>query len=53
MVKKENTGASGRSQIRRVKPFGNFLTVMRFSNDVISCAVARTLRIRKARKTGA
>src|SRR5579864_4854296 len=40
-VKKENTGASGRSQIMRVRPFGNFLTVMRFSNDSTSCASAK------------
>src|SRR5579864_8333385 len=40
-VKKENTGASGRSQTSRVKPFGSFLTVMRFSNDATSCPATK------------
>src|ERR1035438_6266317 len=40
-VKKENTGASGRSQTIRVRPFSSFFTLMRFSKEVISCAAAR------------
>src|SRR5438552_17105394 len=46
-VKKEKTGASGRSQIRRVMPFGSFLTVMRFSKDATSCARAKAERRKK------
>src|SRR5215471_12612918 len=37
-VKKEKTGASGRSQIITVMPFANFLTVTRFSKEAMSCA---------------
>src|ERR1700722_5183426 len=43
-VKKEKTGASGRSQIRSVNPLGSFLTVMRFSNDATSWDAARVVR---------
>src|SRR5271169_990083 len=50
-VKKEKTGASGRSQTMRVRPFGSFLTVMRFSNDATSWAVATAVRTRS--RTGA
>src|SRR4030088_950609 len=39
-VKKEKTGASGRSQTRMVRPFGSFLTVIRFSKDAMSWAAA-------------
>src|SRR5271156_4636745 len=46
MVKKEKTGASGRSQMRMVRPFGNFLTVMRFSKEATSCAAARAAKKR-------
>src|SRR5271165_4914723 len=46
MVKKEKTGASGRSQMRMVRPFGSFLTVMRFSKDATSWAAARAVRTR-------
>src|SRR5260370_13410210 len=35
-VKKENTGASGRSQMMTVMPLASFLTVVRFSNDARS-----------------
>src|ERR1700690_4598656 len=35
-VKKENTGASGRSQMITVKPFASFLTVVRFSKEARS-----------------
>jgi hypothetical protein len=40
-VKKEKTGASGRSQMTMVRPFGSFFTVTRFSKDAISWAAAR------------
>src|SRR5208282_3032521 len=46
MVKKEKTGASGRSQMRMVRPFGSFLTVMRFSKDATSWAEAKAVRKR-------
>src|SRR5580658_6470408 len=36
-VKKENTGASGRSQIMTVSPLASFLTVVRFSKELRSC----------------
>src|SRR5216684_9205600 len=39
-VKKEKTGASGRWQIKMVRPFASFLTVMRFSKDATSFAAA-------------
>src|SRR5271169_3126838 len=39
-VKKEKTGASGRSQIISVRPLGSFLTVMRFSKEATSWAAA-------------
>src|ERR1700721_1187955 len=48
-VKKEKTGASGRSQIKRVSPLGSFLTVMRFSKDARSCARAQAERMRNTR----
>ena len=35
-VKKEKTGASGRSQMMMVIPFDSFFTVMRFSNEAMS-----------------
>src|SRR6202171_6361024 len=35
-VKKENTGASGRSQIMMVSPLASFFTVVRFSNEARS-----------------
>src|SRR5580704_4947984 len=43
-VKKENTGASGRSQMRRVSPLESFFTVMRFSKEATSCAALNTPR---------
>ena len=46
-VKKEKTGASGRSQIKRVRPLGSFLTVTRFSNEATSWASANAERRRK------
>src|SRR5579863_4294722 len=49
-VKKEKTGASGRSQIRMVKPFGSVLTVMRFSKDATSWAAATVVRSRISAK---
>src|ERR1700689_3675654 len=48
IVKKEKTGASGRSQITMVSPFGSFLTVMSFSKDATSCAAARAVRMRRS-----
>src|SRR5580700_7749957 len=50
-VKKEKTGASGRSQMRIVRPFGNFLTVMRFSKDATSCAAAHAARTKSRTRT--
>src|SRR6185437_11672372 len=44
-VKKENTGASGRSQTITVKPFFSTLTVVRFSNDATSWASALAMNI--------
>src|SRR5271157_5613131 len=35
-VKKEKTGASGRSQMMMVRPFASFLTVVRFSKEARS-----------------
>src|SRR6201997_2527982 len=43
-VKKEKTGASGRSHTKSVRPLGSFFTVMRFSNDATSCARAKLER---------
>src|SRR5580700_11019957 len=40
-VKKEKTGASGRSQISSVRPLGSFFTVMRLSKVATSWAEAR------------
>src|SRR5579884_2327258 len=39
-VKKEKTGASGRSQTRSVRPLGNCFTVILFSNEAMSWAAA-------------
>src|SRR5882672_1089045 len=49
-VKKEKTGASGRSQIRTVRPLGRVFTVTRFSKEARSWALvtpAETTRNRK------
>src|SRR4051794_34414159 len=47
-VKKENTGASGRSQINTVRPFSNFLTVTRFSKEAMSWATTKVVSSRIA-----
>src|SRR5208282_2197469 len=46
-VKKEKTGASGRSQTRRVRPLSSFFTVMRFSKDATSWVAASVVRNRR------
>src|SRR5207302_1979170 len=48
----ENTGASGRSRIITVSPLSSFLTVMRFSNEAISWAVASVHTMKSARMHG-
>ncbi len=40
----ENTGASWRSIMMTVRPLASFLTVVRFSNEVRSCAPAVVAR---------
>src|SRR5271170_5919719 len=40
-VKKENTGASGRSQMIMVRPLASFLTVVRFSKEARSWPIAK------------
>ena len=40
-VKKEKTGATGRSQTSTVSPFSSFLTVIFFSKDATSWADAQ------------
>jgi len=45
-VKKEKTGASGRSMIRMVSPFGSFLMEIRFSKDARSCATVTEVKNR-------
>src|SRR5580693_7671969 len=47
MVKKEKTGASGRSQMMSVRPLGSLFTVMRFSKDATSWASAKEERRRR------
>src|ERR1700691_4988557 len=51
-VKNENTGASGRSQIMMVSPFGSFFTVVRFSNEARSWPRAREHNTKQATIVG-
>src|SRR5271165_1590752 len=47
-VLKEKTGAPGRSQTMAVRPLSNFLTVIRFSKALRSCATATAVRASKS-----
>src|SRR5579859_450408 len=49
-VKKEKTGASGRSMISTVRPLGSFLTVIRFSKEATSWARTIGMKTRKQRQ---